>query len=185
MPIMRYPEAHKPEMRDRIVRAAATALRKGGLAGVSIPSIMKGAGLTHGGFYGYFRDRDELVAEAISKAAADTAATFAEEVPLEETVAKYLSEGHVDHPEQGCVVAALGSEGPRQPAPVRKAFSTIARGLLGQVEKKLHPRRASRALSDEALRQTATMVGAVVLARLVDDDVLARQILRAAREAAR
>ena len=83
MSIMRYPESHKAETRERIVRAAATALRKSGLAGVSIPALMKQAGLTHGGFYGYFRDRDELVADAIVSAASDTAnGVFAEDLSL-------------------------------------------------------------------------------------------------------
>lgn len=182
MLVMRYPESHKAEVKERIVRAAATALRRSGLSGVSIPALMKHAGLTHGGFYGYFRDRDALVAEAIASAASDTAnGAFAEGLPLEETLRRYLSDGHVAHPEQGCVVAALGAEGGHQPAPVRRAFAEVARGLLRLVDKKLHPTRTSRAPSDEALRLAATMVGAVVLARLVDDEALAGRILKAAR----
>lgn len=182
MTIMRYPECHKEETRERIVRAAAAAFRRGGLSGASIPALMKEAGLTHGGFYGYFRDRDALVAEAIATAASDTAeGAFADELPLAETLRRYLSESHVAHPEEGCVVAALGSEGGHQPRPVRRAFAEVARGLLGLVEKKLRPGRASRAPSDDALRIASTMVGAVILARLVDDDALAGRILRAAR----
>jgi TetR/AcrR family transcriptional regulator, transcriptional repressor for nem operon len=182
MLFMRYPEGHKEETRERIVREASAALRRDGLSGVSIPALMKRAGLTHGGFYGYFRDRSELAAAAILSAASDTAhGVFADEVPLEETLRRYLSEGHLEHPEQGCVVAALGTEGERQPAPVRRAFAEAARGLLRLVEKKLHPERPSRAVSDEALRLAATMVGAVVLGRLVDDASLAKRILSAAR----
>ncbi len=184
MIVMRYPESHKAEVRERIVRAAATALRRDGLSGVSIPALMKRAGLTHGGFYGYFRDRDALVAEAVMSAASDTSnGAFADALPLAETLRRYLSEGHVAHPEEGCVVAALGSEGAHQPAPVRRAFAEVARGLLGLVEKKLHPERPARALSEDALRLAATMVGAVVLARLVDDEALANRILKAARHA--
>lgn len=186
MVVMRYPETHKAEMREKIVRAAAAALRRGGIGGVSIPALMKRAGLTHGGFYGYFADRDVLVAEAITQAATDTAnGAFAEGRSLEETLALYLSEGHVAHPEQGCVVAALGTEGERQPAPVRRAFGVVARGLIGLVDKKLHPERSAKSANktpaDDALRLTATMVGAVMLARLVDDEALSARILRAAR----
>jgi TetR/AcrR family transcriptional regulator, transcriptional repressor for nem operon len=182
MSIMRYPDGHKAETRARIVRAAAEALRRAGLSGVSIPALMKEAGLTHGGFYGYFPDRDALVAEAIKQAAADTGqGAFAEDLPLDDTLRLYLSEGHVAHPEQGCVVAALGSEGGHQSGTVRKAFAEVARSLLGRVERKVHPARAARTLSDEGLRLAATMVGAVILARLVDDEALARRILRAAR----
>ena len=185
MVIMRYPESHKEETRARIVRAASAALRKDGLAGVSIPALMKRAGLTHGGFYGHFRDRSELAAAAVLSAGTDTAnGVFADDLPLEETLQRYLSEGHLAHPEQGCIVAALGTEGERQPAPVRRAFSEAARGLLRLVDKKLHPKATSRAVSDEALRLTATMVGAVVLGRLVDDAPLAKRILVAARNSA-
>ena len=139
-----YTVANFPGARG-IVRAAASALRRGGLSGVSIPELMKQVGLTHGGFYGYFHDRDALVAEAIRSAATDTAqGAFADELPFAETLRKYLSEAHVAHPEQGCVVAALGSEGGHQaPEPVRGAFAAVARGLIGLVEKKLHPRRTA------------------------------------------
>jgi TetR/AcrR family transcriptional regulator, transcriptional repressor for nem operon len=185
MIVMRYPEHHKEEMRERIVRAASAALRRDGLGGVSIPALMKQAGLTHGGFYGYFRDRSELAAAAVLSAALDTAqGAFGDDLSLDETLLRYLSEGHLAHPEAGCVVAALGTEGDRQPPPVRRAFAEVARGLIRLVDKKLHPGRTSRGVSDEALRLAATMVGAVVLGRLVDDPALARRILHAARESA-
>jgi TetR/AcrR family transcriptional repressor of nem operon len=180
--IMRYPDSHKAEVRERIVRSAAAALRRAGLASVSIPALMKEAGLTHGGFYGHFQSRDALVAEAVAEAAEETAKrAFADDRSLADVLGVYLSEGHVAHPEQGCVVAALGTEGPHQPAPVREAFAGVARGLLGLVERKLHPVGRTRVPSDDALRLAATMVGAVVLARLVGDAPLAQRILAAAR----
>ena len=179
---MRYADGHREEVRERIVRVASEALRRGGVSGVSIPALMKRAGLTHGGFYGYFRDRDALVAEAILSAGEETASgVFAEGLALDETLQRYLSEGHVAHPEQGCVVAALGTEGERQPAAVKRAFAEVARGLIALVEGKLHPERPKKEASDEALRLAATMVGAVVLARLVGEGNLARRILRVAR----
>lgn len=185
MIIMRYPDGHKEAVRQRIIDAAATALRDRGLAGVSIPGLMKSAGLTHGGFYAHFADRDELVAAAVEAAGAGTAkGAFGDSLTLEETLSRYLSSGHVEHPEEGCVVAALGTDGCRQAPRVRQAFAEVARGLLRLVERKLHRDRPSRALSDEALRVASTMVGAVVLARLVDDPKLADRILRAARESA-
>lgn len=176
---MRYPEGHKEEMRARIVGAAATMLRKHGLDGVSVPALMKRVGLTHGGFYGHFRDRDALVAEAVRHAASQTTEVFTRG-DLSEVLATYLSEGHVDHPERGCVVAALGTEAERQHAPVRRAFADAARGLLGLVSRSVDGPCAD-APSPRALRTAATMVGAVMLARLVNDPALSRQILDAAR----
>jgi AcrR family transcriptional regulator len=179
---MRYPEGHKETVRDKIVGAASRALRKSGIDGISIPRLMKGAGLTHGGFYGHFDSRDALVAAAIDRAADDTAeAVFGPGVDLRQVLQNYLSEAHVRAPETGCVVAALGTEARGRAATVRRSFARAARGLLHLLETKLHPSAKADHLSDDALRLTATMVGAVVLARLVDDAALATRILETAR----
>jgi AcrR family transcriptional regulator len=182
--IMRYPEGHKEAVHERIVRAAARALRRNGISGVGIPALMKDAGLTHGGFYAHFRDRDALVAEAIRSAAGDSA--LGGEHALREALGRYLSLGHVENPEKGCVIAALAAESPRQAKPVRRAFAEVVRSFLRAVEAKLRPTAAPEGSepSDEALRLASTMVGAVVLARAVDDRALAEKILQAARQAA-
>lgn len=183
MIIMRYPDGHKELVRKQIVRAASRALRQRGLAGISIPALMKQVGLTHGGFYSHFRNRDELVAEAILSAAAGTAqSVFADALPLSETIGRYLSPGHLEHPEEGCVVAALGTDGVRQSSVVRVAFADAARGILRLMERKINPKHRSGQFSDEALVRTATMIGAVVLGRLVNDAALSDRILAASRK---
>jgi len=182
MIIMRYPEGHKDEVRARIVKTASEAIRSYGIAGVSIPALMKGAGLTHGGFYSHFQDRDELMAEAISAAANETAEqVFGSEQQLKDVLDSYLSRGHVDHPSHGCVLAALGTDGARQPAPVRRAFGRAARGMLQLLERKLHTKKPKPHFSEDTLTRASMMVGAVVLARLVEDRALADRILAAAR----
>jgi TetR/AcrR family transcriptional repressor of nem operon len=182
MAIMRYPKGHKAAVKERIIRAASRSLRRHGLLRVSIPALMKRAGLTHGGFYTHFKNRDELVAAAVASAAAETAAgVFAEEFGLEETLERYLSKSHLEQPEKGCVLAALGADGIRQRPRVRAAFAEIARGFLYLTQRKLPQRGRAGTLSDEALACAATMVGAVVLGRLVDDAALSERILSAAR----
>ncbi|MCE9579243.1 MAG: TetR/AcrR family transcriptional regulator [Deltaproteobacteria bacterium] len=182
---MRYPDGHKEAVREKIVRVASEALRRHGLEAVSIPALMKQAGLTHGGFYAHFKNRDELVAEAVRAAADETGGgALAPELSLAESLRRYLSMGHLEHREEGCVLAALGTDGARQRAPVRRAFAEVARGFLARIDAKLRPGRAEGARpSDAALVQASTMVGAVVLARLVDDPALAERILAAARAA--
>lgn len=183
--IMRYQEGHKAEVRAKIVKVASKALRASGLAGVSIPALMKRVGLTHGGFYAHFEDRDALVAEAIVAAAEQTAnSVFAEGKSLDESLSLYLSPEHLTQPAHGCVVAALGADGEKHSAPVRGAFATAARALIARVQKKLDPESDPEQPTDEALVRTATIVGAVVLARLVKDDTLAQRVLAAARAAA-
>jgi AcrR family transcriptional regulator len=147
---------------------------------------MKEVGLTHGGFYAHFKNRDALVAEAIRSAASDTLlGVLAEGKTLAESLRLYLSMGHVEHPENGCVVTALAAESGRQSKPVRRALAEAAGRLLRRIDAKLHPaHRADADPSEDALRVTATMVGAIILARAVDDPPLAERILRAARHVA-
>jgi TetR/AcrR family transcriptional repressor of nem operon len=187
--IMRYPEAHKEAVHERIVRAAAGALRRSGISGIGIPALMKEAGLTtHGGFYAHFKNRDALVAEAIRSAASDTAnGVLADGKSLAESLRLYLSMGHVEDPEVGCVVATLAAESTRQSKPVRRAFAEATRLLIRLVDAKLHPDERAQAGADpseDALRVAATMVGAIILARAVDDAPLAKRILAAARRIA-
>jgi TetR/AcrR family transcriptional repressor of nem operon len=182
---MRYPKGHKQEVRSRIVEAAARALRKEGLDGVSIPALMEEVGLTHGGFYGHFSSRDELVAEAIRLAGSETASrVFADDSGgIEALLAVYLSKGHVQRPERGCVLAALGTEAVRQSAPVQRAFAHTSQGFLKHIDRKLHPKASREKISDDALAIAIRMIGAIVLARLVDDGPLADRILSVARNA--
>jgi TetR/AcrR family transcriptional repressor of nem operon len=179
---MRYPDGHKESVRARIVEKASRALRRGGLGQVSVPALMKEAGLTHGGFYNHFEGKDELVAEAVRFAAKETGEReFGDARTLEQMLAGYLSEEHVAHPEGGCVVAALGTEAAHQAPSVRRTFAWAARGLIDRVQRKLHPKSAEGTLGDDALALASQMVGAVVLARLVEDDALSARLLSAAR----
>src|SRR6476620_6541503 len=124
------PASKKEETRERILRAAARAIRKHGYEGVGVAEVMKDAGLTHGGFYAHFESRDALLAAAADQAAAETIEHLTRAIgaakPGQELMAlvdTYLSDGHVAAPEQGCVVAAAGSDIPRQRADVHRAAS--------------------------------------------------------------
>ena len=180
---MRYPEGHNASVRASIVAKAARSLRRDGLAAVSIPALMKKAGLTHGGFYSHFENRDELVAEAVLAAANETGERVlsSQMGDLDATLDAYLSCEHVAHPEGGCVLAALGAEGRTQPAPVKRAFAEAARGFIRFLEVKLHKKSPPGHLSEDALLLAAQMIGAVVLARLVDDECLVERILESAK----
>lgn len=188
MTVMRYPEAHKEAVHERIVRAAAGALRRSAITGIGIPALMKEVGLTHGGFYAHFKNRDALVAEAIHSAANDTAkGVLSDGKTLAQSLRLYLSMRHVEELEQGCVVATLAAESTHQSKPVRRAVAEATRLLIRRVDAKLRPddrEPAGADPSEDALRVTATMVGAIILARAVDDASLAERILRAARQIA-
>jgi TetR/AcrR family transcriptional regulator, transcriptional repressor for nem operon len=178
----------KEETRERILRAGARAIRKHGYEGVGVADVMKEAGLTHGGFYAHFESRDALLAAAVDQAGAESieylARAAAAAKPGKELMAlvdTYLSDRHVAAPEQGCAIAAAGSEVPRQQANVRRAASRRIKDLIGLIERQF-PEWGGSVAHDKAMGIAATLVGALVLARAVDDAQLSSRIRKAARE---
>ena len=180
--------SRKEETRERILRAAARAIRKHGYEGVGIADVMKEAGLTHGGFYAHFESRDALLAAAADQEGVESTEYLTRAIaaakPGQELTAlvdAYLSDGHVAAPEQGCAVAAAGSEVPRQEAQVRRAASRRIKDFIGLIERQF-PEWGKSAAHDKAMGIAATLVGSVVLARAVDDPQLSKRIRKAARE---
>ena len=178
----------KEETRERILRAAARAIRKHGYEGVGVADVMKEAGLTHGGFYAHFESRDALLAAAVDQEGVESTEHLTRAIaaakPGQELTAlvdAYLSDGHVAAPEQGCAVAAAGTEVPRQEAQVRRAASRRIKDFIGFIERQF-PEWGKSAAHDKAMGIAATLVGSVVLARAVDDPQLSKRIRKAARE---
>ena len=162
--------------RQRVVEVAATLFRERGLHGIGVADIMRAAGLTHGGFYGQFANKEALAAEAF-----DTALVNNRRDPAEALVSNYLSLAHVRAPGMGCPIAALANDVAREArdSPVRSRFTHGVRGLAALVADAVS-KRAKRK-QERGLSSLSTLVGAVVLARAVDDEDLAEQILAAAR----
>ncbi len=180
----------KEQTRERILRAAARAIRKHGYEGVGVADVMKEAGLTHGGFYAHFDSRDALLAAAVDQAGAESTENLSRAVaaakPGEELMAlvdTYLDERHVTAAEHGlgCAIAAAGSEVPRQQAEVRRAAARRIKDLIGFVERQF-PEWGKSAAHEKAMGVVASMVGALMLARAVDDPQLSKAIRKSARE---
>lgn len=178
--------AAKQASHDRIVAVAARAIRRTGYDGTGVADIMKQAGLTHGAFYAHFTSRDAMLAEAADRAGADSVAAVAEvvaQVRPEEALAAllraYLSKAHIANAELGCVVAALGSEMPRQAPEVRRAATRRIKEMVDLVARQ-SPAWGQSGAHEQALVTVATMVGAVVLARAVDEPGLSDAICQAA-----
>lgn len=183
----RGPSRKKQETHDRIVRTAATAIRKHGLHGISVADIMEEAGLTHGGFYAHFESREAMLAEALDYAAGEALARLAKvsdgvapEEALEATVESYLSDRHVDAPERGCTLAALGSETRRAGDEVRQVQTRRVREMADLIERQMTG-WGKTARHEDALAVMSTIVGALVIARAVDDPELARDVRAAAK----
>lgn len=178
----------KEETRERILRTAARAIRKHGYEGVGVADVMKEAGLTHGGFYAHFETRDALLAAAADQAGAESIESLTRAIaaakPGQELLAlvdTYLSEGHVAAPDKGCAIAAAGSEVPRQQAEVRRVANRRIKDLIGLIERQF-PEWGRSTAHDKAMSIAASLVGAVVLARAVDDAQLSNRIRKATRE---
>ncbi len=123
---MRYPVEQKPETHQRILTAAARSFRQHGSEGLGLAALMKEVGLTHGGFYRHFASKEDLYVAALEKGfqeVADGMIAAAAKAPagqqLRAMIEHYLSVGHLEHPANGCVVAALASEIARQRPAVR------------------------------------------------------------------
>lgn len=180
-------DGRKQETRERVLRAAAGALREHGPDGVGIAAIMRQAGLTHGGFYAHFRNKDDLVAQAVSHAFLHMARRFPRltapetgPAALGRYVDAYLSPAHRDARATSCPLTALSADIARQAPPVRQAFEAGLVAVTARVTElmpKPDERRARVALS--------MMAGAVVLARACAGSGLSDTILEDARSAAR
>jgi TetR/AcrR family transcriptional regulator, transcriptional repressor for nem operon len=182
--------AHEPtkkeRTRERILESAARALRREGFDAVGVAEIMKEAGLTHGGFYAHFPSREALLVEALDMAAGDSLKTL-ERAPLKgakgdtlnAVIDEYLSDDHAEHPEQGCTLAALGSETHRQSPKLRGVATRRLRQWLESLEARLPGTPAER--RDTAQVMVATLVGSLMISRLVNDAELGRSFRRAAK----
>src|SRR5213592_3291015 len=130
----------KEATHDRIVEAAARAIRRSGYNGTGVADIMKNAGLTHGGFYAHFSSREAMLAEAADRAGSESvammeriAATSLPRRALQAMMQAYLSKAHVEGIETGCATAALGSEMPRQAPEVRDAATRRIKEMIDLV----------------------------------------------------
>jgi TetR/AcrR family transcriptional repressor of nem operon len=165
------------ENKRLILAAAGRLLRERGFESVTVTDVMKSAGLTHGGFYGYFKSKDDLIAQALAKVLGSGGTLPADLVTIAE---QYLSPEHRDNLAGGCSIAALASETVRQPhgtraemtAAVERQIEHFSRIAPGADE--AHKRRA-------AIGSYAAMVGALILARMGDDVELSDEILNETR----
>lgn len=180
--------SRKEQTRERILETAARAIRRGGYQGVGVADIMKEAGLTHGGFYAHFESRDAMLAAALERAGHDGAERIGRAMaqrqaqgadPLRALVESYLHESTLASQENGCPVAALASEMPRQSELVREASARRVAGLIARVRQVL-PTAAPAGRAEAIASQ---LVGALQLARALGDNEAGRALLAANREA--
>lgn len=185
---MRVSRAQAQENRSSVIAAASRLFREHGFDGIGLADLMKAAGLTHGGFYKQFGSKEDLAVLASERALqANTEAwsrvtESAPGHPLAALVDFYLSGAHRDSAGEGCSLAALGPDAARHGPALRQTFQDGIEAYLGVIDATLStaPDEATR---DASIAILSSMVGALLLARVVDDEALSQRILEAtARE---
>lgn len=165
------------ENRRKILEAAGRLFRAKGFEAVTVAEVMKAAGLTHGGFYGHFASKDDLIAQALTHTLAGGGLGGS---GLDGYAAHYLTPEHRDDRAGGCPVAGLASEAGRQSADARAAMGA---GLRRQIERLSAdaPGNTPAERRRAAIGGWAAMVGAMILARMGDDPQLSDEVLAETR----
>ncbi len=186
--LMRVSRAQAEENRRIVIEAAGRLFREHGFDGIGLNDLMGAAGLTQGGFYKQFRSKDDLAVQACDRVLADSAERLTHIVesggddPLATIVGQYLSCAHRDNVGEGCLFAALGPDAARQSLELIRSFETGIKSYLEIFERAA---RASSTSSEPAVQNDpavvlSTMVGALMLSRLVEDETLSKRILDSA-----
>ena len=184
---MRYEKGHKDATRAHIIDVASVQFREGGVAAVGIAGIMAGAGLTNGAFYNHFESKEDLVeavlAHTLGGRKIGLRANLEAGKSLGAIVRDYLSARHRDDSSGGCPTAALVAEIARHPKTTRDAFT----GKIVELINLIAARAGTGSARERRKRAVAVyglMVGALQLARAVNDRKLSDEILESAADAA-
>ena len=176
----RYGTEHKEATRRRIVETAGRRLKRDGIDGSGIATLMADAGLTNGAFYAHFDSKDDLVATVVGDQLGRQASEFRElpggRAGLEVFVGEYLSPAHRDHPDIGCPSGALLDEVGRCTGATKKAYTAGAKAILDEICTRLAPEDPESARGT-ALALFTMLVGSIQLARAVSDKKLSDAVL--------
>jgi TetR/AcrR family transcriptional repressor of nem operon len=185
---MRYDPEHKARTHKRIVRNASRQLRAKGLNGSAVTTLMKASGLTHGGFYRHFGNRDDLIVEAFEESLQelrDRLVAAAKDAKPGEgwkaMVKSYLSLERCDHPDDGCPIAALAPDIARtRPAVKRRSSAAILK--FRQEVLPFMPGKNAEEKATNFLAIMSSMVGAIALARTMPDAAVRQTMLNRVRD---
>ena len=185
---MRYPPEHKADIHQQIVKDASRRIRREGMAGTAVSSMMRDCGLTHGGFYKHFGSKDELLMESLSAAFQEIAERLAHvgqqsrpEEAWKAIVKTYLNPEFCDHVEYGCPLPALAPELVR----ADKAMKPRIFEELKRYKSRMLPFMPGQRTTDKErafFSIFSTMVGAIEIARMLPEPAMREKVLASARE---
>lgn len=177
---MPYPAGHRYAVRTKIIESARKLFNRHGFENVSLQQIMAGAGLTHGGFYSYFKSKSDLYAEVLGCFFTDPNWKSCWEgvhVDLSSTdvgrqvVQAYLSRQHYEDVENSCPMVALPTDVARSGVTAKRAFQTVFKAMVSVLERSLIDKKGSCRTKAQAI--AALCIGGMVVARTMVDRELA------------
>jgi TetR/AcrR family transcriptional repressor of nem operon len=180
---MPYPAGHRNEVRGKIVQSARRLFNRHGFENVSIGQIMKGAGLTHGGFYSYFGSKSDLYTEVLGCFFTDpewkncwegVQVDLSSSDAGSQVVQAYLSSQHLDNIENSCPMVALPTDVARSGVKPKRAFESVFRGMVDVLERSQSKVNSPRRMNAQAI--AALCVGGMVISRAIADRVLADEL---------
>ena len=173
---MAYPAGHREKMKQQIVDSARKLFNRRGFNNVSIGEIMAGAGLTHGGFYSYFKSKSDLYAASLACFFTDPnwkhcwkGITVVRDAPDAgaQVVKAYLSHQHFEDVENSCPMVALPSDVTRSGTKEKRAFQTVFQAMSRVLERTMPANGNSRAVKAQSI--AALCVGGMIVARAMVD----------------
>ncbi|AUX76641.1 TetR/AcrR family transcriptional regulator [Sinorhizobium fredii] len=186
---MRVSRAQAEANREAVINVASRLFREHGFDGIGLKDLMKGAGLTQGGFYKQFESKDDLAAQASRRAMEHatrrwSSVAAASPDPLEAVIELYLSTGHREEKGDGCPLVALGADAARQTEEVRAPFQDGIQAHL-QILNELMEETKSPKSSEKAMAMLSLMVGAVTISRILNEEEMSQRFLAAAADEVR
>lgn len=189
---MPYSADHRDATRARIVETARMLFNRHGFQNVTIDKVMQDAGLTRGGFYNHFKNKEALFSEAVSSFLMGRGAEWRQDAGIDITNLKpemaqqmidaYLSTEHLGDIEGQCPMIALPSDVARADTETQAAFQQLLEAMVWLLETAIPKDRADR--RQNALASAALCVGGMVLARTLPNSDLAEEVRSAAHQAA-
>jgi AcrR family transcriptional regulator len=180
---MPYPASHRIEVRRRIIESARKLFNRHGFESVSVTQVMAGAGLTHGGFYTYFRSKSDLYSEVLGCFFTDPnwkSCWKGVKVDLSssdvgpQVVRAYLSRQHFEDVENSCPMVALPTDVSRSGESARRAFETVFTAMVSVLERSMTQNGRPRRTIAQAT--AALCIGGMIVSRTVVDRAVADQL---------
>ena len=181
---MPYSAEHKRKTRAKIIETARILFNKHGFQVVTIDMVMTKAGLTRGGFYNHFKNKEELFSEAVDSFLMGRGAKWREDAGIDMTDLKpemaqhmidaYLSRKHLGDLDGQCPMIALPSDVARGDTATQESFQRLLEAMVWLFETNMQPQSGETRQDAQAL--AALCVGGMVLAKALPDSDLAESV---------